>query len=414
MKIPFSLPVIDYEVIAEMMETLTRTGWLTTGPKVRALEKEIQTFIESNNPVLCVNSWTSGAMLMLRWFGVGPGDEVVIPAYTYSATALCAMNMGASVVMVDVKDDFTIDPEKLAAAVTEKTKVIIPVDIGGYPCDYDAIRQVLARPEIRRKFRAEHVRQQQLGRILLLADAAHSLGAFYKGRAIGTVADVTVYSLHSVKNITTGEGGAIVLNLPSPFDNDKELVFLRALGLNGQNKSAFEKNQPGAWRYDIIDQGLKVNMPDLCASVGLSQMRRYRDRFLPERKRIFQFYLNAFSRYEWAILPPSRNDDATESSYHLFLLRLRGFGELERDQVIQRISSCEIGVNVHYIPMAMLTLFRNRGYQISDYPMTYSLFANEISLPIYNNLTEKQLQIVVDAVIEAYYSVAGTERTNVV
>lgn len=303
MKIPFSLPVIDEEVIAEMQDTLTHTGWLTTGPKARALEEEIRQFT-GGEAVLCVNSWTSGAMLMLRWLGVGPGDEVIIPAYTYSATALCAMNMGAKVVMVDVKDDFTIDPAKIKAAINEHTKVVLPVDIGGYPCDYDTIREVLAAPEVKALYRAESEKQKQLGRILVLADAAHSLGACYKGKTSGTIADVTVFSLHSVKNITTGEGGAIVLNLPFPFDNQQELTFLRALALNGQNKSAFEKNQPGAWRYDIIDQGLKVNMPDLCASVGLAQMRKYRQELLPERKEIFEFYIKEFSSQEWAILPP--------------------------------------------------------------------------------------------------------------
>lgn len=403
MKIPFSLPVIDEEVIAEMQDTLTHTGWLTTGPKARALEEEIKQFT-GGEAVLCVNSWTSGAMLMLRWLGVGPGDEVVIPAYTYSATALCAMNMGAKVVMVDVKDDFTIDPAKIKAVINEHTKVVLPVDIGGYPCDYDAIQAVLEDPAVKALYRPESERQQQLGRIMLLADAAHSLGAFYKGKESGTIADVTVFSLHSVKNITTGEGGAIVLNLPQPFDNQQELTFLRALALNGQNKSAFEKNQPGAWRYDIIDQGLKVNMPDLCATVGLAQMRRYRSVFLPERKKIFEFYVKAFSKYDWAIIPPYHNG-LTESSYHLFLLRIKGFDEAQRDRMIQYISEKGIGVNVHYIPMAMLTLFKNRGYRMADYPNTYRLYANEISLPVYNHLTEEQLYVIVNTVVESFEAV---------
>lgn len=403
MKIPFSLPVIDEEVIAEMQDTLTHTGWLTTGPKARALEEEIKQFT-GGEAVLCVNSWTSGAMLMLRWLGVGSGDEVVIPAYTYSATALCAMNMGAKVVMVDVKDDFTIDPAKIKAVINEHTKVVLPVDIGGYPCDYDAIQAVLEDPAVKALYRPESERQQRLGRIMLLADAAHSLGAFYKGKESGTIADVTVFSLHSVKNITTGEGGAIILNLPQPFNNQQELTFLRALALNGQNKSAFEKNQPGAWRYDIIDQGLKVNMPDLCATVGLAQMRRYRSVFLPERKKIFEFYVKAFSKYDWAIIPPYHNG-STESSYHLFLLRIKGFDEAQRDRMIQYISEKGIGVNVHYIPMAMLTLFKNRGYRMADYPNTYRLYANEISLPVYNHLTEEQLYVIVNTVVESFEAV---------
>ncbi|MEG1950939.1 MAG: DegT/DnrJ/EryC1/StrS family aminotransferase [Odoribacter sp.] len=403
MKIPFSLPVIDDEVVKEMLDTLTRTGWLTTGPKARALEEEIKTFT-GGEAVLCVNSWTSGAMLLMRWLGIGAGDEVVVPAYTYSATALCAMNMGAKAVMVDVKDDFTIDPTKLKAAITQHTKMVLPVDMGGFPCDYDAIREALDDPEVKALYCPESEKQRQLGRIILMADAAHSLGAFYKGKASGTVADVTVFSLHSVKNITTGEGGAIVLNLPKGFDNQKELAFLRILALNGQNKSAFEKNQPGAWRYDIIDQGLKVNMPDLCATVGLAQMRRYKSTFLPERKELFEFYVREFSKYDWAMIPPYRTDK-TESSYHLFLLRVKGIGEEKRNAMIQYISEKGVGVNVHYIPMAMLTLFKNRGYCMEDYPCTYQLYRNEISLPIYNHLTREQLRWVVDTVVEAYEAI---------
>ncbi len=405
MKIPFSLPVIDDEVIAEMQDTLTRTGWLTSGPKVRLLEDEIRSFTASK-AVLCVNSWTSGAMLMLRYFGIGAGDEVIVPAYTYSATALCAMNMGAKVVMVDVNEDFTLNPEKLRSAITERTKAVIPVDIGGYPADYDAIKAVLNEPEIKDLYQSETPRQELLGRILLLADAAHSLGAFYKGSPVGHLADATIFSLHSVKNITTGEGGAIVLNLPENFDNDQELNFLRALALNGQNKSAFEKNQPGAWRYDIIDQGLKINMPDLCATVGLAQMRRYKERFLPERKVLFHHYLAAFADCPWAIMPPYETDNgATESSYHLFMLRVKDFDESKRDRLIQIVSEEGIGVNVHYIPMAMLTLFRSRGYKIADYPQTFKLYENEISLPIYNNLTIEQLDMVIAAIKSAYKQV---------
>ena len=282
--------------------------------------------------------------------------------------------------------------------------MIFPVYIGLYPCDYYAILEVLNDPEVKALYRPASGRQQQLGRIMLLADAAHSLGAFYKGKASGTVADVTVFSLHSVKNITTGEGGAIVLNLPQPFDNQNELTFLRALALNGQNKSAFEKNQVGAWRYDIIDQGLKVNMPDLCATVGLAQMRRYKSTFLPERKAIFEFYVREFSKRDWAVIPPYHHRD-TESSYHLFLLRIKDFDEAKRDAMIQYISEKGVGVNVHYIPMAMLTLFKNRGYKMEDYPNTYRLYANEISLPVYNHLTREQLRIIVDTVAEAYEAV---------
>lgn len=401
MGIPFSLPLIDQDVVDEVNDALTNTGWLTTGPKVRALEAEIGAF--TGTPVLCVNSWSSGAMLMLRWFGVGPGDEVIIPSYTYSATALCAMNLGADVVMVDVLDDFTIDPHLLAAAITPRTKAIIPVDMGGLPAHYDRIMAVAE--SARASFVPATERQRKLGRPLVVTDAAHSIGATYAGVQNGNQADATVFSLHSVKNVTTGEGGAICLNFPAPFDNAQELVFLRALSLNGQTKSAFEKNQLGGWRYDIIDQGLKVNLPDLGAAVGLAQMRKYPNELLPDRKRIFRRYLEGFSAYPWAILP-IMSDAGRESSCHLFLLRIDGADEARRDAIIDHVSAAGVGVNVHYIPMPMLTLFRERGYRMEDYPRTYDLYRNEITLPLYNGLTDEQVDEVVRVVAEAVEATA--------
>lgn len=393
--IPFCLPLIDEDVIAEVNDCLTNTGWLTSGPKVRALEQEIVKLTGAAQ-ALCVNSWTSGAMLMLRWYGIGPGDEVIIPAYTYSATALCALNVGAKVVMVDVGDDFNIDPAKIAGAITERTKAIISVDVGGRPCDYDAIMALMKSADVKMRFQPSTPRQEALGRPLVIADAAHSLGATYKGRASGTLADTSVFSFHSVKNITTGEGGAVCLQLPEPFDNEAEFRFLKAFSLNGQTKSAFEKNQAGAWRYDIIDQGLKANMPDICAAIGLAQIRRYSESLLPERKKLAFLYHQLLGAQPWAILP-NLEDAAgnTTSSCHLYMLRIRDAGENHRDTIIQRISEAGIGVNVHYIPMAMLTLFKNLGFSIQNFPKTYELYANEISLPIYNGLTNQQVERVV-------------------
>lgn len=402
MNIPFSLPVIDSDVINEMNDTLTNTGWLTSGPKVIELEKEFCKLTTAKE-VVCVNSWVSGAMLMLRWFGVEAGDEVIVPAYTYCATALACLNMGAKPVMVDVTDDFNIDTSKILAAITNKTKAIIPVDIAGWPCDYDAIFKILESKDVADLFHAKNINQKKLGRPLLLADAAHSVGASYKNKPIGVVVDVTIFSLHSVKNITTGEGGAICLNLPDQFSSADEYKFLKALSINGQTKSAFEKNQVGGWRYDIIAQGLKVNMPDLCATVGLAQIRKYKSELLPERKGIFKFYTKAFSNYDWAIIPQSRTEQR-ESSYHLYLLRIKNLSEDKRDQMIQFISSKGVGVNVHYIPMPMLTLFKDLGYKMDDYPKTYELYSNEISLPIYNGLTNEQLIFVVETVVAAYNS----------
>lgn len=407
MQIPFALPVIDAGVIAEVNDALTNTGWLTTGPKVRQLEEEVKQ-LTGTKAALCVNSWTSGAMLALRWFGVGPGDEVIIPSYTYSATALCALNIGAKVVMVDVGDDFNIVVNNIKSAISPKTKAILPVDIGGWPCDYEEIME-LGNWGIG-VFQPANEIQEKLGRPLVLADAAHSIGATYHGRQVGTLADVTVLSFHSVKNVTTGEGGCVCLNLPHPFDNQAEYQFLKAFALNGQNKSAFEKNQVGAWRYDIIAQGLKVNMPDICAAIGLAQIRKYASELLPERKRIFERYNNAFAQQDWAILPPGDNAIKTTCA-HLYMLRIADADEAQRDEIIQLISEQGVGVNVHYIPMAMLTLFREKGYRMEDYPNTYRLYANEISLPIYNGLDDKKVDYVIEAVVSAVEQVAVGSRS---
>ena len=408
MNIPFCLPLIDQDVITEVNDCLNNTGWLTTGPKTRQLEEEMGSL--TGTPVLCVNSWTSGAMLMLRWLGVGPGDEVIIPAYTYSATALCALNLGARVVMVDVRaEDGTLDPEKLQAAITAQTKAIIPVDLGGLPCDYARIQAVADSDTTRSLWTPGNERQHKLGRPLLLADAAHSIGATYMGKPAGQLADVTVFSLHSVKNVTTGEGGAIALALSPPFNNEEELRFLRAFSLNGQTKSAFEKNLAGGWRYDIIDQGMKVNMPDICAAIGLAQMRKYLSVLLPERKRIVQQYQEAFRGFDWAMLPVLEEAHRV-SSCHLYMLRIRDFSEDQRDAMIWKISEKGVGVNVHYIPMPMLTLFRNLGYRMEDYPVTYDLYRNEITLPVYNGLTEEQVEYVIKSVILSYTEVAEEAR----
>lgn len=402
MDVKFSIPLIDADVVAEMHDTLTNTGWLTSGPKVIALENEIRK-LTTADAVVCVNSWVSGAMLMLRWFGIEQGDEVIVPAYTYCATALACMNMGAVPVMVDVKEDFTIDPEQIRLKITERTKVIIPVDLGGLPCDYETIMELVAKPEVKSLFRPKSLNQEKLGRILVLSDAAHSIGACANDVPVGRLADISIFSLHSVKNITTGEGGAICLNFPASFDANEEYRFLKALSINGQTKSAFEKNLVGGWRYDVVAQGLKVNMPDICASVGLAQIRKYKEILLPERKKIATFYLNALAQYDWAILPVFKTTER-ESSYHLFQLRVKGISELQRDEMIQYISSQRVGVNVHYIPMPMLTLFKEKGYKMEDYPVTYKLYANEITLPLYNGLTEEQLQRVVKVLVDAYES----------
>ncbi len=400
MNISYSLPLIDKIVVDEVLDTLTNTVWITTGPKVKAFEEELVQFTTSEK-VMCVNSWVSGTMLMLKWLGVEKGDEVIILAYTYAATALAVMNLGAKPVIVDVNNDFNICVKNIKKAITSKTKVIIPVDVGGYPCDYNEIMKLVQTPSVLKKYKPKTERQTKLGRILVLADAAHSIGATYMGKQAAKVADVAIFSFHSVKNITTGEGGAICLNLPQPFILEEEYAFLKCFASNGQTKSAFDKNQMGGWRYDIIDQGLKINMPDICAAIGLAQIRRYKSELLPDRKRIFEYYTEKFKQYHWIELPPQDTLTKT-SSYHLYLLRIRDISEEQRDIILQKMSKKSIGVNVHYIPMPMLTLFKKQGYKIDNYPIAYNNYSREISLPLYNGLTEDKLDFVISTLIEAY------------
>ena len=399
MKIPFSPPFIDNDIIDEVVDTL-KSGWITTGPKVKALEEETCKLTGVSH-ALCVNSWTSGAILVLKWFGIKEGDEVIIPAYTYSATALAVLHCGAKPVMVDVNSDFTVNPEKIREAITENTKIIMPVDIAGLPCDYDAINAIVEDETIKSKFQSTSENQKKLGRILVLSDAAHSVGAYYNSNACGILADITIFSFHAVKNITTAEGGVICINLPAPFDNAEEYKTMRLWTLNGQTKDAFTKSKAGGWRYDILFAGLKVNMPDLCAALGLAQMRKYNTELLLERKRVAEKYHQFFSQKKWAQLPIIE-DERRKSSYHLYALRINNITEEQRDEMMNLIAADEVSVNVHFIPMPMLTLFRNLGYKIEDYPVAYDNYSREISLPIYPQLTDEQIDFICNSIENAY------------
>lgn len=405
MNIPFSPPYIDQDIINEVVASL-ESGWITTGPKVKALEEEVCKLTQVSH-ALCVNSWTSGAMLMLKWFGVKAGDEVIIPAYTYSATALAVLHCGATPVMVDVKDDFTIDVNKIKEKITSNTKVIMPVDIAGWPCDYHAINQLVKHPAIQSMFVSAHKNQEKLGRILVISDAAHSIGAKVNGIETGKLTDITIFSLHAVKNVTTAEGGVICINLPQPFDNAEEYAYLRLMTLNGQTKDAFTKSKAGGWRYDIIDLGMKINMPDVLAAIGLAQIKKYDTQLLQERKRIFNQYSQLFSRFAWAKLPP-QDTESIQSSYHLYALRINHITEAQRDLMIDLIAKEGVAVNVHFIPMPMLTLFKNLGFKMEDYPTTYANFACEISLPIYPQLTTEQVNYIVDSIHNAYQQVIAS------
>ncbi len=396
--IPFSPPHIDQQIIDAVTDTL-KSGWITTGPKTKRFEKELTAYA-GNKTTLCLNSATAGLEIILRWFGVKEGDEVIVPAYTYSATANVIMHCGATPVFVDVTNDFNIDPQKVKEAITAKTKVIMPVDFAGYPCDYDVLNALVSSPDIRSLFVAATHEQQQLNRILILSDSAHSIGATYKGKKAGALTDVSVFSFHAVKNLTTAEGGAIALNLPAPFDNEEIYKTLCIKTLHGQNKDALAKTQPGNWRYDIVEPGYKMNMTDIMAAMGLVELERYDSLILPKRKTIFDQYAAALKPYEWAIVPEYETTTQT-SSYHLFPLRIKGATEAQRDEMIAAIFEKQVSVNVHFMPVPMMSFYKQQGYDIAQYPNTYALYANEISLPVYMSLTDEQVQTVIRAVVQS-------------
>lgn len=403
MKIPFSPPYIDDDVINEVTDSL-RSGWITTGPKVKALEEEVCK-LSGARRALGVNSWTSGAILVLRWLGLQPGDEVIVPAYTYTATALAVLWAGGKPVMVDSGEDFNISVEAIRRAITPRTKAILPVDIAGFPCDYDAIMALVSEPEVKAMFAPTSDVQRQLGRIIVVSDSAHSIGAHYNGKRSGSETDIAIFSLHAVKNVTTAEGGIICLNMPEPFDNDKLYADMRLISLNCQTKDAFTKSKAGGWRYDIIGQGMKCNLADVNAAIGLAQIRKYDD-LLKERKRVFTRYNDALKQYGWALTPPAVTP-GKESSYHVYTLRIKDVTEQQRDEIIQEIAKSEVAVNVHFVPLPMFTFFREKGYDIKDYPQAYRNYAHEISLPVYPQLTDEQADFVIRTVVEAYNKVMG-------
>lgn len=401
-KVDFSPPYIDEDIIAEVTDAL-RSGWITSGPKVKELEALCEQVIGTQRAV-CVNSWTSGAILTLKWLGLQPGDEVIIPAYTYAATALAVLNSGGTPVMVDVLPDFSIDPAKIAEAITTKTKAIIAVDFAGLPCLYEEILQVVKQPEVQAKFTAANKVQEAFGRPVVISDAAHAFGARYNNQPAALAADITIFSLHAVKNITTAEGGVICIHLPKPFNNDEVYKWMKLNSLNGQTKDAYTKLQKNSWRYDIVEQGLKVNMPDVCAAIGLAQLRKYDGSLLPERKRAYNRYAELLAGKSWAVLPVTI-DEKRESSYHLFPLRISGINELQRDAIIARMADAGVATNVHFVPLPMMTLFSEMGYKIEDYPVSYHNYVHEISLPVYPQLSDEVCDYVIAQLEKAYNAV---------
>jgi dTDP-4-amino-4,6-dideoxygalactose transaminase len=400
--LPFSPPRIDQKIIDEVTDTL-RSGWISTGPKTKLFEKKVTEFIGCKTTV-AVSAWTTGMEVALRWWGIGPGDEVIIPVYTYCASANVVLHTGAKAVMVDINpDDFNISMEAIRTAITPHTKAIMPVDIAGLPCDFDAIKQLVE--EAKPLFSPSNEEQRKLGRILIASDAAHSFGATYKGVQMGAVADISCFSFHAVKNLTTAEGGAICFNLPDTFDHDELYKLFCIKILHGQSKDALAKMQKGAWRYDVIETGYKCNMTDIQASIGLVELARYEET-LVRRREIFEQYAAGLGNELWAEIPV-REDAHRVSCCHLFQLNIKGVTEDQRDAIMQEIFEQDIAVNVHFQPLPLLTAYKNLGYDIANYPVAYDKYSREISLPIYYNLTKEQVEMVIQAVKVAYHRVMG-------
>ena len=395
--IPFSPPRIDDKICDEVVAVL-KSGWITTGPRTKEFEKKINAYCGSK-ATLCLNSATAGLELMLRWFDVKEGDEVILPAYTYSATANVVMHCGATPVFVDVnKDDFNINVTEIDKAITQRTKVIMPVDFAGLPCDCQQIKDLAVKH--REKFIASNEVQRALGRILVLSDSAHSFGASYRNKKCGSITDISVFSFHAVKNLTTAEGGAVTLNLPAPFDNEEIYKALCVKSLHGQDKDALAKTKKGNWKYDIVEAGYKCNMTDIMAAIGLVELERYDSDTLPKRKHIVQRYTEFFKNDLRIQLPVMENKDKT-GSFHLYPLRVQGINEEQRDRIVQEIFNADVSVNVHFIPVPMMSYYKKLGYDIKNYPVTYDNFSREISLPVYYDLTDEQLAQVCKAVTAA-------------
>lgn len=385
MKIPFSPPDITELEIEQVVEAL-KSGWITTGPKTKALEQKIADFCGTDKAV-CLNSQTACAEMALRVLGIGPGDEVIVPAYTYTATASVVCHVGAKLVMVDIQpDSLEVDYDQLEAAITENTKVIIPVDLAGIPSDYDRIFSIVEKK--RELFTPSNDIQRAMGRISVNADAAHAFGASWHEKQVGSIADFTAFSFHAVKNLTTAEGGALTWRDIPGIDNEAIYKQIQLLSLHGQSKDALAKTQLGAWEYDIVGPWYKCNMTDVAAAMGLAQMQRY-DALLSRRKDIIQRYDAAFKPLGVQVLKHYTED--YQSSGHLYITRIPGITSDQRNEIIIRMAEQGIACNVHYKPLPMMTAYKNLGFDIADYPNAYRYFANEITLPLHTCLTDEMI-----------------------
>lgn len=389
MKIPFSPPDITDAEIAQVTEAL-KSGWITTGPKTKELEREVATFCGTSRAV-CLNSQTACAEMTLRLLGVGEGDEVITSAYTYTASASVVCHVGAKLVLVDTQaDSLEMDYDKLAEAITEKTKVIIPVDLGGVPCDYDRIFSIVKDKE--KMFRPANEIQRAIGRIIVMADAAHAFGAAWHDKPVGSIADFSNFSFHAVKNFTTAEGGAVTWRDIPGVDNEIIYHQYQLLSLHGQSKDALAKTQLGAWEYDIVGPWYKCNMTDVVAGIGLAQMKRYSG-LLSRRKEIITTYDAAFRPLGIETLNHYTSEH--QSSGHLYITRVPGITLEQRNEIIIKMAEEEIACNVHFKPLPMMTAYKNLGFTIVDYPNAYQRFANEITLPLHTKLTDEEVNYII-------------------
>lgn len=391
MKIPFSPPDIGEAEIEEVVAAL-KSGWITTGPKTKELERQVAQFCHTSKAV-CLNSATAALELTLHQLGIGPGDEVITCAYTYTASASVVCHVGAKLVLVDCqKDGYQMDYDALEAAITEKTKAVIPVDIAGVICDYDRIFEIVEKKKA--LFTpSDNKIQQALGRVAVVADAAHAFGARRHGKMCGEIADFTAFSFHAVKNFTTAEGGAVVWRDIDGIDNEKIYKNYMLLSLHGQSKDALAKTQLGAWEYDIVMPGYKCNMTDIMAGIGLAQMRRY-PKLLMRRCNIIGQYDAVMENLPVQVLQHYGEDFA--SSGHLYLVRLEGKDEAYRNEFIRKMAELEVATNVHYKPLPMHIAYKKLGFDIKDYPNAYQMYHNEITLPLHTCLSDEEVEYVLD------------------
>jgi len=393
-KIPFSPPDMSEAEINEVAEAL-RSGWITTGPKTKEFERLIAMCCQTDQAV-CLNSATACMELILRVLGVGPGDEVITSAYTYTATASVTCHVGAKVVMVDTApDSFEMDYDKLADAITEKTKVVLPVDLAGVVCDYD---KIFAAVESKKHlFSPANDIQKAYGRVIVLADAAHAFGAKWHGKMCGEIADFTSFSFHAVKNLTTAEGGALTWRNHDGVDNESLYKQFQLLSLHGQNKDAFAKTRLGAWEYDIVAPYYKCNMTDVMAGIGLAQLKRYPE-MLYRRRQIIERYNEGLKGCDVQVLDHFGDDHS--SSGHLYLVRLLGEDVEYRNVVIEQMAERGIACNVHYKPLPIMTAYKNLGFDIANYPNAYNQYHNEITLPLHTSLTDEDVEYVISNFVD--------------